>query len=87
MQMGYHRKDKAYDSQIFSTANWNSVAWILQVAMECINAVAKIQNADTRLTWFLSSSQFLYSCSPSFWKVTITKPTKMLTMKNAMTMM
>ena len=40
-----------------------------------------------RATWFLSSSQFLYSCSPSFWNVTMTKPTKMLTMKKAMMMM
>lgn len=38
-------------------------------------------------TWFLSNSQFRYSCSPSFWKVTITKPTKILTMKKAMIIM
>ena len=39
------------------------------------------------LTWFLSSSHPLNSSSPSLWNVTITKPTKMLTMKNAMMMM
>ena len=38
-------------------------------------------------TWFLSRSQSLYSFSPSFWNVTITKPTKMFTMKNAITTM
>ena len=38
------------------------------------------------LTWFLSSSQPLNSSSPSLWNVTITKPTKMLTMKKAMIM-
>lgn len=34
-------------------------------------------------TWFLSSSQFLYSCSPCSWKVTMTKPTNIFIMKKA----
>ena len=38
-------------------------------------------------TWFLSSSQFLYSCSPCSRNVMMTKPTKMFIMKKAMMMM
>ena len=36
------------------------------------------------LTWFLSKAQSWKDASPSLWKVTITKPTKMLIMKKAM---
>lgn len=53
----------------------------------CTNSVTARIKRIKNTTWFLSSSQFLYSCSPCSWNVTMTKPTKMFIMKKAMMMM
>lgn len=52
-------------------------------ALSLARASCRLQGPST---WFLSSSQFLYSVSPCSWKVTMTKPTKMFIMKKAMRM-
>ena len=88
----WRRCDKPPDFQLNSFHRYITFDWF---SFQCkFNAFSlKRISKMTRIclfffvfrTWFLSSSQFLYSCSPSFWNVTITKPTKIFTIKNAMT--
>ena len=73
----------------FSSPGCNVWSVWLSGRIRCISAGERREWEEWRemgeLTWFLSNSQLRYSCSPSFWKVTITKPTKIFTMKKAMT--
>lgn len=75
------------------TCHWTE--WLcsrnVQMLRSKINLEVQIEFRDTQVcqtdrTWFLSSSQSLYSCSPCSWKVTMTKPTNIFIMKKAIRM-
>ena len=87
--VSYHHQDHVSDHLLLESVLWFH-SWLRFCFQHKLQALALHLICFSKesllleiLTWFLLNTE----CWDSDWKVTTTKPTKMLTMKKAMTMM